>query len=87
MADDAITVIRTLDLERVDLLSFPMGGMIAQVIAQDQPGLVRTLILAGTGPAADCLIPRQSGRNNATAHRPDSISPFSHDWRGGKGAR
>jgi len=28
-----------------------MGGMIAQVIAQDEPELVRKLILTGTGPA------------------------------------
>jgi pimeloyl-ACP methyl ester carboxylesterase len=28
-----------------------MGGMIAQVIAQEEPQLVRKLILAGTGPA------------------------------------
>ena len=28
-----------------------MGGMIAQVIAQNEPVLVRRLILAGTGPA------------------------------------
>ncbi|MGH3329753.1 MAG: alpha/beta fold hydrolase [Nocardioidaceae bacterium] len=51
MADDAITLIRALGLEQVDLLGFSMGGMIAQVIAHDQPGLVRRMILAGTGPA------------------------------------
>jgi pimeloyl-ACP methyl ester carboxylesterase len=28
-----------------------MGGMIAQVIAQDEPRLVRKLVLMGTGPA------------------------------------
>ena len=28
-----------------------MGGMIAQVIAQEEPQLVRKMILAGTGPA------------------------------------
>jgi pimeloyl-ACP methyl ester carboxylesterase len=28
-----------------------MGGMIAQVIAQDEPQLVRKMIFAGTGPA------------------------------------
>jgi pimeloyl-ACP methyl ester carboxylesterase len=28
-----------------------MGGMIAQVIAQNEPQLVRKVILAGTGPA------------------------------------
>jgi pimeloyl-ACP methyl ester carboxylesterase len=51
MASDAVTFIRALGLERVDLLGFSMGGMIAQVIAHDQPQLVGKLILAGTGPA------------------------------------
>ena len=51
MADDAVTFIRALELDQVDLLGFSMGGMIAQVIAQDQPVLVRRMILAGTGPA------------------------------------
>src|SRR5919198_4693056 len=51
MAKDAITFIRALGLEQVDLLGFSMGGMIAQLIAHHQPQLVRTLILAGTGPA------------------------------------
>jgi hypothetical protein len=51
MAKDAVTFIRALGLDEVDLLGFSMGGMIAQVIAQDEPQLVRKLILAGTGPA------------------------------------
>jgi pimeloyl-ACP methyl ester carboxylesterase len=51
MATDAVAFIRALDLEKVDLLGFSMGGMIAQVIAADEPQLVRKLILAGTGPA------------------------------------
>jgi pimeloyl-ACP methyl ester carboxylesterase len=51
MATDAVTFIRALGLERVDLLGFSMGGMIAQLIAHDQSQLVRKLILAGTGPA------------------------------------
>jgi len=51
MADDAVTFIRALGLERVDVLGFSMGGMIAQVIAANEPQLVRKLILAGTGPA------------------------------------
>ncbi|GAA4475183.1 hypothetical protein GCM10023170_098150 [Phytohabitans houttuyneae] len=37
--------------DRVDLLGLSMGGFIAQVIAQQQPELVRRIILAGTGPA------------------------------------
>lgn len=51
MADDAISFIRALGLAEVDLLGFSMGGMIAQVIAQDEPRLVRRLVIAGTGPA------------------------------------
>ena len=51
MARDAVTFIRALGLDQVDLFGFSLGGMIAQVIAQQQPQLVRRMILAGTGPA------------------------------------
>jgi pimeloyl-ACP methyl ester carboxylesterase len=51
MARDAITFIRAMGLERVDLFGFSMGGMIAQEIAQMEPQLVRRMIIAGTGPA------------------------------------
>jgi pimeloyl-ACP methyl ester carboxylesterase len=51
MATDAVAFIRALGLEQVDLFGFSMGGMIAQVIAQAEPQLVRKLLLAGTGPA------------------------------------
>jgi pimeloyl-ACP methyl ester carboxylesterase len=51
MATDAVTFIRALGLDQVDLFGFSMGGMIAQVIAQREPQLVRKLIIAGTGPA------------------------------------
>jgi pimeloyl-ACP methyl ester carboxylesterase len=51
MAKDAVAFIRALRLEQVDLLGFSMGGMIAQVIAANEPQLVRKVILAGTGPA------------------------------------
>ncbi|NEE08520.1 alpha/beta hydrolase [Streptomyces sp. SID7499] len=51
MAQDTVTFIRALGFEQVDVLAFSMGGMIAQVIAQTDPRLIRRLILAGTGPA------------------------------------
>jgi pimeloyl-ACP methyl ester carboxylesterase len=51
MARDAVAFIRQLRFEQVDLLGFSMGGMIAQVIVQKEPQLVRKIILAGTGPA------------------------------------
>ena len=51
MASDAVAFIGALGFGRVDLFGFSMGGMIAQVIAQQEPRLVRKMILAGTGPA------------------------------------
>src|SRR5207237_10145559 len=51
MAEDAVTFIRALGFDQVDLHGFSMGGMIAQVIAEDEPELVRKLTLTGTGPA------------------------------------
>ncbi|WP_327586099.1 alpha/beta hydrolase [Nonomuraea sp. NBC_00507] len=51
MARDAIAFIRAMGFEQVDLLGFSLGGMVAQVIVEEEPKLVRKLILAGTGPA------------------------------------
>jgi pimeloyl-ACP methyl ester carboxylesterase len=51
MAGDAVTFIRGLGLEQVDLLGFSLGGGVAQVVAMEEPDLVRKVILAGTGPA------------------------------------
>lgn len=51
MARDAVLFIRALGFDQVDLLGLSMGGFIAQVIAEEEPRLVRKVILAGTGPA------------------------------------
>jgi pimeloyl-ACP methyl ester carboxylesterase len=51
MADDAVAFIRALGFDRVDILGFSLGGMIAQNLTLRHPELVRKLILAGTGPA------------------------------------
>jgi pimeloyl-ACP methyl ester carboxylesterase len=51
MAQDAVAFIRALGFAQVDLLGFSLGGMVSQVIAAQEPALVRKIILAGTGPA------------------------------------
>jgi pimeloyl-ACP methyl ester carboxylesterase len=51
MANDAVAFIRALGFEQVDILGFSLGGMIAQLVALEEPRLVRKLILTGTGPA------------------------------------
>jgi pimeloyl-ACP methyl ester carboxylesterase len=50
MGRDAIAFIRALGFSKVDLLGFSMGGGVAQAVALQAPGLVRRMILAGTGP-------------------------------------
>lgn len=51
MARDAITFIKAMGLDQVDIFGFSMGGMIAQEIALMEPRLVRRMIITGTGPA------------------------------------
>jgi pimeloyl-ACP methyl ester carboxylesterase len=51
MARDTIAFIRALGYDQVDLLGFSLGGFIAQAVVEQEPHLVRKLILAGTGPA------------------------------------
>lgn len=50
MGTDAIAFIRAMGLDEVDLFGFSLGGGVAQMIALQQPQLVRRMILAGTGP-------------------------------------
>jgi pimeloyl-ACP methyl ester carboxylesterase len=50
MARDAVAFINLLDLSKVDLLGFSLGGCIAQQIAAEHGSLVRKLILVGTAP-------------------------------------
>ena len=73
MAKDAVTFIRALGLDQVDLLGFSMGGMIAQVIAQDEPELVRKLILTGTGPAGGKGMKEACGSRRSTPSGPANL--------------
>jgi pimeloyl-ACP methyl ester carboxylesterase len=49
-ADHAYEFIAALGLEKIDVFSFSMGGMIAQDLIVKHPDLVRRLVLTGTGP-------------------------------------
>jgi len=50
MARQIITFTIALDLKKIDLLGFSIGGFAAQDIALVRPDLIRRLVLAGTGP-------------------------------------
>ena len=50
MAANAVAFIKALGLSKVDVLGFSLGGMVAQALTLAEPGLVRRLVLVGTGP-------------------------------------
>src|SRR6266446_5753121 len=50
MGANAIAFSRALGLNKMDVLGFSIGGMVAQEITLQAPNLVRKLILVGTGP-------------------------------------
>ena len=61
MADDAYAFITALGFDQIDVLSFSLGGMVAQALILQHPRLVRRFILAGTGPAGGKDIDRVAG--------------------------
>ena len=94
MASDAVTFIRALGFDQVDLLGFSMGGMIAQVIAREQPRLVRRMIIAGTGPAGGDGIDRvtrisylDTARGLLTRRDPKEFLFFTRTPNGRKAAK
>lgn len=69
MADDAITFIKAMGFNQVDLFGFSMGGMIAQEIVLKEPQLVRKMVIAGTGPAGGPGISKVAGVANYDVFR------------------
>lgn len=61
MADDAATFIKALGFDKIDIFSFSLGGMVAQALVAKYSGLVRKLILTGTGPAGGKNIDKVAG--------------------------
>ncbi|WP_406437389.1 alpha/beta hydrolase [Streptomyces sp. NBC_01613] len=92
MARDAALFIRALGFDQVDLLGLSMGGFIAQVIAEEEPRLVRKVILAGTGPAGGPGIDKvpaltiQATLKGALTRQDPKLSLFFTETAGGRRA-
>jgi pimeloyl-ACP methyl ester carboxylesterase len=52
-ARNAASFVRALGHATVDVLGFSMGGFVAQALAVAEPGLVRKVVLIGTGPGGN----------------------------------
>ena len=70
MGAHAIAFIQALGLDRVDVLGFSIGGMVAQEIALQGGDLVRKLILVGTGPRGADMAASQSAAIFAATYEP-----------------
>jgi pimeloyl-ACP methyl ester carboxylesterase len=72
MGRNAIAFIKALGLQRVDVLGFSLGGLVAQEITLQAPDLVRRLVLVGTGP--------RSGESMATG-TPEGAKIFGATYK------
>jgi pimeloyl-ACP methyl ester carboxylesterase len=93
MADDAYAFITALGFTAVDILSFSLGGMVAQALVLKHPELVRKLILTGTGPAGGTGIDKVAGttyfdtlRATLTGKDPKEFLFFNRDDVGKRAA-
>jgi pimeloyl-ACP methyl ester carboxylesterase len=50
MAGSAVDFIHALGLPLVDMLGWSLGGFVAQIVALQEPALVRRLVITGSGP-------------------------------------
>jgi pimeloyl-ACP methyl ester carboxylesterase len=77
MAANAVAFIKALGLAKVDVLGFSLGGFVAQALTVAEPGLVRRLILVGTGPRGGAgmatLTPEAQTVFGATYANPDEM--------------
>lgn len=62
MADQALSIIKTLGYEKINLLGLSMGGFIAQEIVRLDGQLVNHLMLAGTGPRGGLEVDKVTGK-------------------------
>lgn len=62
MAEQAVTIIKALGYEKINLLGLSMGGFIAQEIIRLDSQLVNRLVLVGTGPRGGFEVDRVTGK-------------------------
>lgn len=73
MCSDVLELVRTLHLEEVTLIGHSLGGEVAYLVTEAEPGLVRQLVLEEPPPPLPATPPR------VVPSKPSDPLPF--DWR------
>jgi pimeloyl-ACP methyl ester carboxylesterase len=73
MHSDVLGLLRTLNLEEVRLIGHSLGGAVAYLVAEAEPGRVRQLVLEEPPPPLPAMPPR------VVPTKPSVLLPF--DWR------
>ena len=94
MADDAYAFIKALGFDKIDIFSFSLGGMVAQALVLKHAGLVRKLVLTGTGPKGGKDMDKVVGttyydilRATLTRSDPKEFLFFNRDTAGKRAAK
>ncbi|KAK0255940.1 hypothetical protein LTR48_003997 [Friedmanniomyces endolithicus] len=72
-ATNVLALIDALQLTKVDLFGFSMGGCAMQMVALTRPEVVRKLVLAGTGPSAPSPPSTATGSSESKARGTQGI--------------
>ncbi|MEO3876225.1 alpha/beta hydrolase [Nonomuraea sp. B12E4] len=75
MCDDVLGFLDHQGIDRVDLAGHSMGGAVAVLVAQRQPGRVRRLVVEDTPP------PPETRPGEAVAPMAEPATPLPFDWR------
>lgn len=91
LAEGGIAFIRALGLDRVDVMGWSLGGIVAQGITLGAPELVRRLIVAGSTPAGVPDQPKPSAKvgeilTHATNDDEDYLHLFFPETEGARAA-
>ena len=86
MAEVVVSFMDAHGLERVDLLGWSLGGIVAQHVALDVPDRIRRLVIAGSGPGGVAEGPEPHPKVRETmAHAENDVEDFLFLFFAGSG--